>query len=93
MVSSAYVEKKINLLTDYSDVRFNPGVRHTGSVPIEYVTKKIILKFNVFNSAVADTSFVRQMKIVETISAAVHAIPPSMPKLPPVNQAGPRSLP
>src|SRR5438876_7422855 len=48
---------------------------------------------NLFISSVADTSLVRQIKMVETTIAAVHAIPPSMPKLPPVNHAGPRSVP
>ena len=82
MVSSAYVEKKINLLTDYSDVRFNPGVRHTGSVPIEYVTKKIILKFNVFNSADTNITiffcpgyYYRHIKLYKSSSTGLEALP------------------
>jgi signal transduction histidine kinase len=49
LVSSSYVEKNVNPVTDFPGINFTPGILHTGSVPIDYVTKKIILKFNIFN--------------------------------------------
>ncbi len=47
-LSSAYVEK-FNSIDQVS--HFTPGLRHTSSVPNEFVTKTIILKFNLCNTA------------------------------------------
>ncbi len=51
VVSSSYVNKASNPETDYSNFKFIHGFRHAGSIPNNYVTKKLILRFNIFNSA------------------------------------------
>jgi len=50
-VSSCYADKNINLEKEITSIKFIPGLQHTGSVPVDFVPKKIILKFSLFNSA------------------------------------------
>ncbi|MBL0272321.1 MAG: hypothetical protein IPQ06_04435 [Chitinophagaceae bacterium] len=50
-VSSTYNSKKNNPETGFSDLRFLPGLKHTGTIPNEYVSKMILVQFNIRNSA------------------------------------------
>jgi signal transduction histidine kinase len=82
MVSSAYVEKKVTLVTNFPDLKFTPGIRHTGSVPIDYVTKKIILKFNIFNSADTNITvffcpgfYYKQINLYKSAPTGIQALP------------------
>jgi signal transduction histidine kinase len=50
-VNSSYVDKNVNLENEFTTIKFIPGLQHTGSVPVGFVTKKVILKFNLCNSA------------------------------------------
>ena len=50
-VSSTYNSKKNNPETGFSDLRFLPGLKHTGTIPNEFVSKMILVQFNIRNSA------------------------------------------
>ena len=49
--SSAYTNLSTDLPQVYNKLKFIPGLRHNGSIPNDFVTQKIILKFNVCNTA------------------------------------------
>jgi len=50
-VSSAYLNSDENPVTAYAAAKFSPGLKHKYVVPNKYVTKKLLLKFTVSNSA------------------------------------------
>ncbi|MBK5270546.1 MAG: hypothetical protein JJE22_05990, partial [Bacteroidia bacterium] len=50
-ISSIYINKNQNPEKDFASLHFTPGLKHKGSIPNNFVTKKILLKFNVSNSA------------------------------------------
>lgn len=50
-ISSAYIKSKDDLTTIYPSLQFTAGLKHKGPVPNEFVTQKVILKFNAYNSA------------------------------------------
>src|SRR5688572_32328657 len=49
-VDFTYIEAKENLAEKYDSLVFNNGLIHKKFVPGKYVTKKPILRFNVYNS-------------------------------------------
>ena len=54
---STYSNEKSPLSSFYSDsLHFTPGIVHTKTIPNEYVTKKAILRFNLFNSSDSSSS-------------------------------------
>ncbi len=50
-ISSVYVSKKENIEENFQNIHFTPGYRDRGVVPNNSVTKKLIQKFNICNSA------------------------------------------
>ena len=48
---SLYTSVKTTIETAYPGLSFQAGLKYTGSVPNEYVPKKVLLRFNLFNSA------------------------------------------
>lgn len=50
-ISSTYISKNEKLETGYAGLKFIPGLRHTGIVPNDFVTKKAVIKFNICNTA------------------------------------------
>ena len=50
-VSSTYTGLSTTLPEVFRTLEFIPGLRHKGAVPNDFVTKKIILKFNLCNTA------------------------------------------
>jgi signal transduction histidine kinase len=50
-VSATYTGKKENWQDVFTKISFKPGILFNGSVPTGFVTKKILLKFNICNSA------------------------------------------
>lgn len=50
-VSSCYINKDQDPEKDYAGQSFQPGIQHLGSVPNDFVTKKLLLKFNICNTA------------------------------------------
>lgn len=50
-ISSAYIKTQDDLSTIFSSLQYTSGLRHTGPVPNEFVTKKSILKFSLTNSS------------------------------------------
>ncbi len=49
-ISSTYINSKY-LRSVYPSLRFISGLKHKGTIPNDFVTKKVILKFNITNSA------------------------------------------
>ncbi len=87
LVSSTYVDKNVNPETNYSSLQFVPGLRHTGSVPNDYVTKKIILKFNICNTA--DTSisvyfcpgfYYQDIRLYKVVPGGIKNLPTILPE-------------
>ncbi len=52
--SSVYTDLQSNIEKEYPRLKFEPYIIHKGQIPNKYVTKKLLLKFNICN--VADTS-------------------------------------
>jgi signal transduction histidine kinase len=50
-LSSVYIPGNESPAMHYNEYGFEPGLRHKGTVPNEFVTKKILLKFNICNTA------------------------------------------
>ena len=50
-VSSTYITKNADPETGYKDLVFVPGLRHRANIPNAFVSKKVLLKFNIHNSA------------------------------------------
>lgn len=50
-VSSAYTDKDIELASVYSQLNFFPGIKNKGIISNKDVTRKLVLQFNIFNSA------------------------------------------
>jgi signal transduction histidine kinase len=54
--SITFVKKDFNLPNDFAGLEFKPAADLKGVIPTELVTKKLVLKFNVFNSADSSVS-------------------------------------
>ncbi|MBI5857028.1 MAG: hypothetical protein HZB42_05185 [Sphingobacteriales bacterium] len=54
--SSAYIHPKDDVQKIFSAISFFPGRQHTGTIPTGFVTKKLLLKFNICNTADTATS-------------------------------------
>lgn len=87
--NSVYLDKNINLIKDFSSLQFRHGFQHTGSVPINLVTKKIILQFHVFNAA--DTSltvffcpgfYYSRIMLYESAATGLQPLPIILPQVP-----------
>ncbi|MEQ1677181.1 MAG: sensor histidine kinase [Chitinophagaceae bacterium] len=50
-VSSGFIEGNESLESKFSQLNFQPGVIFKGVIPTDFVTKKVVLKFNLFNPA------------------------------------------
>lgn len=55
-MSMALAEKDIALIQAYPSLSFSPGTRYKGAVPTDKVTKKLFLRFSLFNSADSSVS-------------------------------------
>lgn len=55
-ISSTYIGKKVNPETNFTTLSLTPGLQHKGFVPTSFVTKKLLLKFNLTNSADSTTT-------------------------------------
>lgn len=49
--SSCYIDKSINPATVYPGLTFTPSLPHAGRIPNERITEKILVRFNLCNSA------------------------------------------
>lgn len=87
-ISGAYTEKRTGPGEFLSSVEFKTGIPFKGSVPNDYVTKKLLLKFNICNSA--DTAagiyffpgfFYTQIQLYKLENAALKKIPSSLPSI------------
>ena len=50
-VSSVFVNPSFELQKEYNKLKFEPKVKFKGLIPDKYVTKKLLLKFNIQNTA------------------------------------------
>ncbi|MEO5945941.1 MAG: 7TM diverse intracellular signaling domain-containing protein [Chitinophagaceae bacterium] len=48
-VSSSFIKSSVNFEKEFSILKFEPGVKFKGVVPDKFVTKKLLLKFNIRN--------------------------------------------
>jgi len=88
-VSSAYINKNESPESIYTSLTLIPGLQHKGNIPTNFVTKKILLKFNVCNNADTAVSVyffpgqyyqdIRLYKIDGTGIQKIQAILPGIP--------------
>ncbi len=50
-VSSGFIEGNESVESKFSQLNFQPGITFKGVIPTDFVTKKVVLKFNLFNPA------------------------------------------
>ncbi len=87
-LSSVYIPGNEKSTGNYSGYRFEPGLRHKGTVPNEYVTKKILLKFNVCNTADSTVSvyffpgfYYKDIRLFKVSRAGVEQLPSVLPRI------------
>jgi signal transduction histidine kinase len=85
-VTSTYINKKENRFSDYLRLSFQPGIEHKGTIPTGFVTKELLLKFNVCNSADTASSiyffpgfFYNDIKLYKISNGVISEIPPVLP--------------
>lgn len=88
-VSSAYTTKDIKAGAKAEDFKFRPGLQHNGTVPNNYVTKKILLRFNVHNSADSSVTvyffpgfYYQQIVLYKVENNSLQPIPVDLPQNP-----------
>lgn len=66
-----------------------PGLRHNGSIPNDYVTKKIVLKFNICNTADTTVSvyfcpgfYFKNIQLYKIVQENIITIPSVLPNIP-----------
>ena len=50
-ISSVYIPKNEKAETGYASLPFITGLQHRGFIPNNFINKKILIKFNVYNSS------------------------------------------
>ena len=88
-VSSCYIKKVQDPEINYATLLFQPGIQHLGSVPNDFITRKLLLKFNICNSADSAVSIyffpgfyyqnIQLFRLHETIIKKLPAILPDDP--------------
>lgn len=86
-ISSSYITDKSDLALIYHGITFKPGLQHKGLVPNNLVTKRIILKFNICNTANLPVSiyfcpgfYFSKIALYEQVQNGIVAIPPVLPR-------------
>ena len=85
-VTSAFIEKNITIDKAFSDVNFYQGVEFSGVIPNKYVTKKLLLRFNVSNTADSTVSvfffpgfYYNQITLYKQLSGSLEKLPAILP--------------
>lgn len=88
MVSSTYTGSSSSFSGIYKTVVYTPGIRHKGTVPNDFVTKRIILKFNLCNSADTAVSawffpgfYYTDIKLYKAVPSGVERLPSILPPI------------
>jgi signal transduction histidine kinase len=96
-VSSAYTGLTTNLAAGYAQLDFITGTRHTGNIPSDHVTKKLILRFNLCNTADTTVSawffpgyYYTDIQLYKSDAAGLTVIPSVLPDI--ADHAGYRQL-
>ena len=50
-ISSVYIPKNEKAETGYASLPFIAGLQHRGFIPNNFINKKILIKFNIYNSS------------------------------------------
>lgn len=86
-ISSTYTDKNAELGKEYNQLKFSPGIKHKGTVPNEYVTRKLALQFNISNSADSTVSvyffpgfYYSNIELYKKTAAGLIRIPPVLPQ-------------
>lgn len=85
-INSTYTDKNIELAKEYAQLKFSPGIKHKGTVPNEYVTRKLALQFNISNSADSTVSvyffpgfYYSSIDLYQKTATGLVKIPPVLP--------------
>jgi signal transduction histidine kinase len=88
-VSSVYIDKNENPEAEYATLKFMQGLKHTSAVPNQFVTKKILLKFNICNTADSAVSvyfcpgfYFRNIRLYKLEATGIKKMPAVLPKVP-----------
>lgn len=86
-ISSTYTDKNAELGKEYDQLKFSPGIKHKGTVPNEYVTRKLALQFNISNSADSTVSvyffpgfYYSNIELYKKTTVGLTRIPPVLPQ-------------
>jgi signal transduction histidine kinase len=86
-INSTYINKNQALETDYSNLHFIPGLKHKGLIPNNFVTKKLILKFNICNLSDSNSSvyffpslYYRNIQLYRVEKTGIKKLPSILPK-------------
>jgi signal transduction histidine kinase len=86
-ISSSYTEKNAELAKEFEQLTFLPGIKHKGTVPNEYVTRKLALQFNISNSADSTVSiyffpgfYYSNIELYKKTAEGLISIPPVLPQ-------------
>ncbi len=86
-ISSTYTDKNTELAKEFDQLKFSPGIKHKGTVPNEYVTRKLALQFNISNSADSTVSvyffpgfYYSNIELYKKTAAGLIRIPPVLPQ-------------
>jgi signal transduction histidine kinase len=87
-ISSVYIPGKQVPGSALAGYHFEPGLRHKGTVPNEYVTKKILLKFNVCNTADSAVSvyffpgfYYQDIRLFTVKATGIEQLPSLLPRI------------
>ena len=85
-IISTYTDKNLELVNEYEQLKFSPGLKHKGTVPNEYVTRKLALQFNISNSADSIVSvyffpgfYYSSIDLYQKTATGLIKIPPVLP--------------
>jgi signal transduction histidine kinase len=88
-VSSAYINKNETPVTSFSSLKFRPGLQHKGTIPTNFVTKRVLLTFNVCNHADTAVSvyffpglFFQDIKLYHIEGQELQKLPDILPGIP-----------
>jgi signal transduction histidine kinase len=86
-INSTYINKNQTLETDYRNLQFIPGLKHKGFIPNDFVTKKLILKFNICNLSDSSSSvyffpslYYRNIQLYRLENPGIKKLPSIFPK-------------
>ncbi|MES1220602.1 MAG: 7TM diverse intracellular signaling domain-containing protein [Bacteroidota bacterium] len=87
VISSIYINKDQDPASLFSQLHFIPGLKHYGTIPNKYVTRKVLVKFNITNSSDSSIStyffpgfYYWSIRLYRAENNGLKRIPPLLPK-------------